>query len=96
MSEIVKFEHPVQLADRRLEEVTVRRMTIGDLIDFPFQSNKDLLTEASLTARLCSLKLEELRLVDAYDYGKVQDVMLRFLNGSVEEKADNENNASDA
>ncbi|MDR2821043.1 MAG: phage tail assembly protein [Desulfovibrio sp.] len=75
---LVKFDHPVQLADKVLDEVSMRRMLVGDVIDHPLDGINDVKGEARLIAALCGVNPEDIRLLDFADYGKLQDVLLSF------------------
>lgn len=82
-SALVKLEYPVQLADKRLSEVVVRRPTLGDLMDFPVDAATGLKEEVALLAHLCGLNVEDMRALDSGDYGRVQEQVLRFRGLSV-------------
>lgn len=73
----ITLDFPVQLADRLLTEVTMRRPTMGDLMDHPVSDARDFQGESRLYAALCDLKSEDLRNMDAEDYMKLQ---LQFMN----------------
>lgn len=74
----ITLDHPVQLPDRQLTEVIIRRMTVGDMLDCPVTGAGDFAGEIRLMARLTGLGVEELRALDFADYGKLQDALLRF------------------
>lgn len=78
----IALDFPVQLADRLLDRVVMRRPAIGDLIDYPIYDVKDMKGELRLYAELCDLNPEELRLVDAADYDKIQKQFISFRSGS--------------
>ncbi len=77
-SAIISLDCPVQLADRLLTEVTMRRPTVGDLIDHPIRDVQDMKGELRLYAWLCNLSEEDLRLLDMEDYAKIQRQYLFF------------------
>lgn len=77
-SACIKLRFPVQLADRKLKDVTMRRPTMGDLLDYEPRTDKDLDGEVTLIGVLCGLKLEEMRKVDPTDYARLQDQYVRF------------------
>lgn len=76
----IKLDYPVQLADKMLEAVTMRRPSMGDLLDFPLEKGT-LEAEMQLVGHLCGLKQEDLRLVDGEDYGKLQLQLITFRTG---------------
>ena len=77
-SEIIKLEFPIQLADRVLEEVIMRRPTMADLRKHPISSSGDIEGEMKQMAALCNLRMEELDFMDAADYTRLQDAYVRF------------------
>lgn len=74
----ITLDFPVQLADRLLERVTMRRPTVGDTLDYPVRDTSDMDGETKLYAKLCDLVPDELRLLDMADYGKLQKQFLLF------------------
>ncbi len=77
-SAVVPLNYPVQLADRRLDEVTMRRPNMGDLLDHEPKAPDDVASELELIGILCGLKPSEMRLLDATDYARLQDQYVRF------------------
>ncbi len=77
-SAVITLGYPVQLADRRLEEVTMRRPNMGDLLDHEPKAPDDVASELELIGILCGLKPSEMRLLDATDYARLQDQYVRF------------------
>lgn len=77
-SAVVPLNYPVQLADRRLDEVTMRRPNMGDLLDHEPKTPDDVASELALIGILCGLKPSEMRLLDATDYARLQDQYVRF------------------
>ena len=72
----IPLEFPVELADRKLDAVSIRRPIMGDLEDFPVSVSTGLKEEMALVAHLCNLHAEDLRRMDAEDYGKLQMQLL--------------------
>ncbi|WP_300908881.1 phage tail assembly protein [uncultured Desulfovibrio sp.] len=77
-SAVVILNYPVQLADRQLAEVTMRRPNMGDLLDHEPKAPDDVASELELIGILCGLKPSEMRLLDATDYARLQDQYVRF------------------
>lgn len=77
-TEAITLSFPLQLADRELVSVTMRRPTMGDILDHPINGNGDIAGEMQLIGALCGLKQEDLRLMDAEDYWRLQDQLVRF------------------
>lgn len=74
----VALDYPVQLADRLLTEVVMRRPTMKEQIEFPLDNAKDFKMEMKLYARLCGLAYEDILLFDMGDYEKLQAQFLVF------------------
>ncbi len=81
----IPLDFPMELADRKLDAVTIQRPTMGDLEDFPVNASTGLKEEMALVAHLCDLHVEDLRQMDAEDYGKLQKQLLLFRGISLEE-----------
>lgn len=76
----------MQLADKLLTSVTMRRPTVGDLMDCPVSNENDTSSEVRLLSRLCGLNVEDMRLLDLADYMKLTRQFLSFRIGDAEEK----------
>lgn len=81
-SETITLEFPVQLADRMLTEVTMRRPTMKDLRQHPVAGVNDLTGELRLIGHLCGLRLEEIEQMDMADYRRLTDTFDRFRTAS--------------
>lgn len=79
----ITLEYPVQLADKMLEAVTMRRPTMGDVLDNPVKGELDFAGEMQLYATLCDLRTEDMRGLDPLDYQKLQKQYALFRNGDV-------------
>lgn len=82
---VIKLDYPVQLADRLLTEVIMRRPTVGDLLDHPVRKDSSLADEVRMICTLTGLVEEDMRLMDAADYDKLQDQLALFRGLSREE-----------
>lgn len=80
--ETITLNYPVQLADRTLDKITMRRPTLGEMLDFPINGGTDLAGEVALVAQLCGLREDDLRLLDAADYDQLQATLVRFRTKS--------------
>ena len=74
----ISLDFPVQLADRKLEKLVMRRPVMGDIIDYPIKDGNDLKGELALYAHLCGMNPEEMRQIDSADYAKLQKLYLLF------------------
>lgn len=81
----IKLDYPVQLADKLLTEVIMRRPNVGDLLDHPVRKDSSLADEVRMICSLTGLVEEDLRLIDAADYDKLQDQLALFRGLSREE-----------
>ena len=63
----IALRYPAQLSDRTLSSITMRRPTVGDMLDYPIK-NGGLDEEAALVATLTGLRPEDLRELDMEDY----------------------------
>lgn len=75
------LEFPVQLPDKLLSSVKIRRPTLGDLMDCPIAGESDVAGEVRLMSRLCGMNIEDMRTLDAGDYAKIQAKFLEFRLG---------------
>lgn len=82
---VIKLDYPVQLADRLLTEVIMRRPNVGDLLDHPVRKDSSLADEVRMICSLTGLVEEDMRLMDAADYDKLQDQLALFRGLSREE-----------
>lgn len=83
----IALDWPVQLADRKLDTVCMRRPTMGDLIDNPVRDGLDYLGEIRLFAALSGLHEDDLRAMDAEDYLKLQQQYAFFRGAKQPENA---------
>ena len=73
----VKLDYPVQLPDRTLTEVTIRRPLLKDILKHQ-SDNMTLAESRDFIADLCGLLPEELELFDIADFERLQDKFLSF------------------
>ena len=74
----IRLEFPVQLADRKLESVTMRRPLMRDMLKHNIGPKSGLREDINLLADLCCLCPEEVEMMDTVDYEKLQDQLFRF------------------
>ncbi|MBD5641766.1 MAG: phage tail assembly protein [Desulfovibrio sp.] len=74
----ISLDFPVQLPDRILDRVVMRRPKLSDLLAAPIRDTSDLDGEMRLYARLCDLVPDELQELDMADYEKIQKQYLLF------------------
>lgn len=92
----IKLEYPVQLPDRLMTDVTMRRPTVGDLVTYPIIDNADLQGEFSLLCHLCGLSPEDAAQLDAADYDTLRNKYVFFRSGTQPKKTDATSPARDA
>ena len=75
----ITLDFPVVLGDRKLEKVTMRRPTVGDLLKHNINgAGYSLKDDIGFYADLCDLVPDELELFDFTDYEKIQQQFFRF------------------
>lgn len=74
----IKLDFPVQLADRSLETISMRRPTIGDILKHKIGANSGLKKDIAFYADLCGLVPDEMERLDSVDYDKIQTQFFRF------------------
>jgi len=77
-SETLELDYPVQLADRVLTEVTMRRPSMKDIRKHKITRDDDIDGELKMFADLCNLRVEELEAMDSADYTRLQRLYVRF------------------
>lgn len=74
----IPLQFPVQLAERRLTEVTVRRPVMRDLLRHPLGRDSGPAEDMDFMGALTGLVREELEQLDVLDYEALQQQVLRF------------------
>lgn len=74
----IRLDFPLMLPDGQADEIVMRRPTMGDIIDNPITSDRDVAGEAKLYSVLCGMNIEDFRKIDPLDYDKLQDAYARF------------------
>lgn len=74
----ISLDFPVQLADRKLEKVVMRRPVMRDMIKHNVDDNMTVQDSVNLIADLCGLVPVELEDMDTCDYEKLQKQFLAF------------------
>lgn len=78
----IKLDFPLTLPDGQAGEIAMRRPTMGDIIDNPITSDRDVAGEMQLYSVLCGMNIEDFRKLDPVDYDKLQDCYARFRKGT--------------
>lgn len=74
----IKLDYPVQLADRKLTEVIMRRPVVKDMLKHQKGQEMTLTEAAGLLADLCGILPEDIELLDVSDFEKLQNQLLSF------------------
>lgn len=74
----IRLDFPLSLPNGLAGEITMRRPTMGDIIDNPITSDRDVAGEMQLYSVLCGMNIEDFRKLDPADYDKLQDQYARF------------------
>ena len=74
----VSLEFPLQLADRKLDKIFMRRPVMRDMLKHKIGPRSGLQEDINLIADLCGLCPEDIEGLDTVDYEKLQDQLFRF------------------
>lgn len=74
----IELEFPLQLPDRRLEKITMRRPIMRDMLKHKIGPKSGLQEDIELIADLCDLCPDDVAELDTVDYEKLQDQLFRF------------------
>lgn len=80
----IVLDFPVQLADRKLEKVVMRRPKMKDMLKYDF-ATLSLAESIKLIASLCGLVPEEVEELDSSDFEELMNQFLRFRGVAVPE-----------
>lgn len=74
----ITLDFPVQLADRKLEKVTMRRPVMRDMLKRQIGMDMTLQDSVNLIADLCGLVSADVEQMDTCDFEKLQNQLLQF------------------
>lgn len=74
----IALDFPVQLADRKLEKVTIRRPLMRDMLKHQIGLDMTLQDTVNLIADLCGLVPDDVEALDTCDFEKLHSQLLRF------------------
>lgn len=74
----IALDFPVQLADRKLEKVTIRRPVMRDFLKHKIDLDMNIEDAVKLLSDLCGIVPDELEMLDVCDFEKLQVQLLRF------------------
>lgn len=74
----IKLDYPVQLADRKLTEVIMRRPVMRDMLKHNINADMTLKDSVNLIADLCGLLPEDMECMDTCDFERLQNQLLSF------------------
>lgn len=80
--ETIVLDYPVQLADRVLESVVMKRPSMKVLRLNRVKGEQDFDGEMKLFCALTGLRMEEMEELDAADYARLQETYVRFRTPS--------------
>ena len=78
MNETIKLKHPIECEGRTVNELTMRRVTVGDL-EVMDQEKTDIARAVRLTSLVAALPPEAVRMLDAEDFTLIQGRLMGFL-----------------
>ena len=76
--ETIVLDYPVQLADRLMTEVVMKRPSMKVLRVNRIKGEQDVEGEMKLFCALTGLRVEEMEELDAADYARLQETYVRF------------------
>lgn len=74
----IDLEFPVQLPDTLLEQVTIRRASMGEIKKYKIKGEDDVEGEMRLFSALTGLNMQILEKLDPDDYERLQDAFVSF------------------
>lgn len=74
----IALDFPIQLADRLLEKVVMRRPVMRDMLAHDIGLDVKLKDAVNLIAALCNLAPPEIEELDTCDFEKLQNQLLSF------------------
>lgn len=77
-NETVVLDYPITVDGTKVEKLSIRRLTVGDMLSAKNDSKTDAETEIRLVANLAMIAYEDALKLDAADYTKVQSVLKYF------------------
>lgn len=80
----IELDFPVQLGDRLLDKVTMRRPKMKDMLKFDID-NVSIEESMKLVAGLCGLVPAEMEEMDSSDFDKLQKQLLLFRGVATKE-----------
>lgn len=83
---IIPLDYPVKLATGLLSELTMRRPTLKEQLDFKIDGSQNLETEVKLYSRLTGVSVAELHKLDLEDYEKLPQQYNRFRQPQNDER----------
>lgn len=79
-TETVKLAFPIEHGGKQIDEITLRRPKVGDMLIARKARGDDAEQELALFASLSDLPPDALRHLDMKDYGQLQEVYKGFLS----------------
>lgn len=92
--ETIVLDYPVQLADRLLEEVVLKRPSMKVLKKYQIKGENDVDGEMKQFCALTGLRMEEMEELDAADYARLQETYIRFRTPS--RRGDNQDGGAES
>ncbi|ELI1838710.1 phage tail assembly protein [Vibrio fluvialis] len=74
----LKLEYPIEIEGKKIEELNIRRPLVRDQLIADKQNKDSADKEMHLMSLLAGVDREIVELLDLYDYGEVQKVIMGF------------------
>ena len=80
MSSTIKLKFPIESEGRTLEEVTLRRPTVGDMLNADKGKGNEGDKEVRMFSNLTEIPLTAIEALDLADYRQLQEAYSGFLS----------------
>jgi len=80
MSNKITLQFPIESEGQTLEEITLRRPTVGDMLNADREKGSEANKEIRMFSNLTELSLSAIESLDLSDYRKLQEAYQDFLS----------------
>lgn len=86
----LKLQYPIEIEGKKIEELNIRRPLVRDQLIADKQNKDSADKEMHLMSLLAGVDREIVELLDLYDYGEVQKVIMGFRKKPSQSEKSNE------
>jgi hypothetical protein len=80
VSDTIKLDYPIETEGRTVSEISLRRPTVGDMLNADRGKGSEADKEIRMFANLSELPLTAIESLDLADYRKLQETYQDFLS----------------